>query len=380
MSAMVFEFDNEIKGSAKIKVLGVGGGGCNAVNSMIDMGLKGVEFIALNTDAQALQDSKANTKIQIGSATTKGLGAGANPDVGKQAMEEDREKLLNVLSDADMVFIAAGMGGGTGTGAAGVISEICREVGALTVAVVTKPFKFEGAKRYANADKGIKELRQYVDALIIVHNQRLVQATTDPTASVKKAFLQVDEVLYKAVRGISDLITVKGQINLDFADVKTIMQGMGEAMMGVGEAEGDHACIEAAQTAIQSSLMENIDIKGAKGILVNISSNEEIALVEIEQAMDLIYQAAGSSEANVVFGIVYDNTLGEKVRVTVIATGFENRAKETEASVAVGKARTDIDFRQTAVVDYDQLHSAAKVLKDKYVDFEVPAIFRQNRD
>ncbi len=379
MSAMVFEFDNEIKGSAKIKVLGVGGGGCNAVNSMIDMGLKGVEFIALNTDAQALQDSKANTKIQIGSATTKGLGAGANPEVGKEAMLEDREKLLNVLSDADMVFIAAGMGGGTGTGAAGVISEICKEIEALTVAVVTKPFKFEGVKRYSNAERGIKELREHVDALIIVHNQRLVQSTTDPTASVKKAFLQVDEVLYKAVRGISDLITVKGQINLDFADIKTIMKGMGEAMMGVGESEGDHACIEAAQTAIQSSLMENIDIKGAKGILVNISSNEDIALIEIDQAMDLIYQAAGSNDANVIFGIVHDNSLGEKVRVTVIATGFENGGMKKEYAAVGEKAVSDNEIKSVAG-DREPLHSAAKNLKNLYVDFEIPAIFRQNKD
>ncbi|MFO7809916.1 MAG: cell division protein FtsZ [Candidatus Delongbacteria bacterium] len=377
MSAMVFEFDNEIKGSAKIKILGVGGGGCNAVDSMIDMGLKGVEFIALNTDAQALQDSKANTKVQIGSNTTKGLGAGADPEVGREAVEEDREKIENILSDADMVFIAAGMGGGTGTGAAGVLAEICHKLGALTVAIVTRPFKFEGLKRHNNAEKGIEKLKEYVDALIVVHNQRLAQSTTDPTTSVKKAFLQVDEVLYKAARGISDLITVKGQINLDFADIKTVMKGMGDAMMGVGEAEGEHACIEAAQTAIQSSLLENIDIKGAKGILVNISSNEDLSVFEVDQAMDLIYQAAGTNDANVIFGLVHDNTLEEKVRVTVIATGFDTEEKEKEKKGA-DKITFSKEIR-SAVQEKDGT-TGVKIFKNHYTDYEYPAFLRQNKD
>lgn len=375
--SMVFEFDNEIKGSAKIKVLGVGGGGCNAIDSMIDMGLKGVEFIALNTDAQALQESKANTKIQIGSSTTKGLGAGADPEVGKKAMEEDREKITNLLSDADMVFIAAGMGGGTGTGAAGVLAEICAELGALTVAIVTKPFKFEGIKRASNAEKGITKLKEHVDALIIVHNQRLAQSTTDPTTSIKKAFLQVDEVLYKAVRGISDLITVKGHINLDFADIKTIMKGMGGAMMGVGEAEGEHACIEAAQTAIQSSLLENIDIKGAKGILVNISSNSDLSVFEVDQAMDLIYQAAGANDSNVIFGVVEDNSLENKVRVTVIATGFDSEVKRDRRDEP-GKVSFHKDIKPA--VQEKETASGSKFLKNQFVDFEYPAFLRQNKD
>ncbi|NOR46142.1 MAG: cell division protein FtsZ, partial [Candidatus Delongbacteria bacterium] len=222
---MIFEFDNEIKGSAKIKVLGVGGGGCNALDSMIDFGVKGVEFIALNTDAQALEHSKADIRIQIGKETTKGLGAGADPDIGKKAMEESREQVMNVLSDADMVFIAAGMGGGTGTGAAGVIAEIANELGALTVAIVTKPFKFEGNKRMNNAGEGLKKLKDHVDALIIINNQRLLQSASDSSTTIKNAFLQVDQVLYKAVRGISDLITVRGIVNLDFADIKTVMKG-----------------------------------------------------------------------------------------------------------------------------------------------------------
>ncbi|MBU4486111.1 MAG: cell division protein FtsZ [Candidatus Delongbacteria bacterium] len=377
MSAMVFEFDNEIKGSAKIKVLGVGGGGCNAIDSMIDMGLKGVEFIALNTDAQALQCSKANTKIQIGSSTTKGLGAGADPEVGRQAMEEDREKLTNILSDADMVFIAAGMGGGTGTGAAGVIAEISNQIGALTVAIVTKPFKFEGQKRFSNAEKGIQKLKEFVDALIIVHNQRLAQSTTDPSTSIKKAFLQVDEVLYKAVRGIADLITYRGNINLDFADIKTIMKGMGEAMMGVGEAEGEHACIEAAQTAIQSALLENIDIKGAKGLLVNISANEELTLFEVDQAMDLIYQATGTTDVNVIFGVVSDNEMQDKVRVTVIATGFDTVNKK-EKKNEFEKINLPKGIK-SAIIDKDsQVHT--KYSKSQFTNYEVPAFLRMNKD
>jgi len=374
---MIFEFDNEIKGSAKIRVLGVGGGGCNALDSMIDMGLKGVEFIALNTDAQALQQSKANTKIQIGPNTTKGLGAGANPDIGRQAMEEDREKLVNLLTDSDMVFIAAGMGGGTGTGAAGVLAEITNELGILTVAIVTKPFKFEGPKRASNAEKGIQKLKENVDALIIIHNQRLAQSTADPNTSIKKAFLQVDEVLYKAVRGIADLITVKGLINLDFADIKTIMKGMGDAMMGVGEAEGEHACIEAAQSAIQSTLLENIDIKGAKGILVNICANEDLSLFEVDQAMELIYDAAGTTDANVIFGVVTDPDMRDKVRVTVIATGFDSGAKKDKRS-EYEKLNTAKDVKSVEVGS--DVPGSVKGVKFQHDDYEIPAFLRMAKD
>jgi cell division protein FtsZ len=377
MSTMIFEFDNEIKGSAKIRVLGIGGGGCNALDSMIDMGLKGVEFIALNTDAQALQQSKANTKIQIGPNTTKGLGAGANPDIGRQAMEEDREKLVNLLTDSDMVFIAAGMGGGTGTGAAGVLAEITNELGILTVAIVTKPFKFEGPKRASNAEKGIQKLKENVDALIIIHNQRLAQSTADPNTSIKKAFLQVDEVLYKAVRGIADLITVKGLINLDFADIKTIMKGMGDAMMGVGEAEGEHACIEAAQSAIQSTLLENIDIKGAKGILVNICANEDLSLFEVDQAMELIYDAAGTTDANVIFGVVTDSDMRDKVRVTVIATGFDSGAKKDKRS-EYEKLNSAKDVKPGEVGS--EVPGSVKGVKFQHDDYEIPAFLRMAKD
>jgi cell division protein FtsZ len=376
MTSMVFEFDNEIKGSAKIKVVGVGGGGCNAVDSMIKMGLKGVEFIALNTDAQALQESRANTKIQIGSATTKGLGAGADPEVGRAAMEEDREKVTNLLQDADMVFIACGMGGGTGTGAAGVLAEICSKIGALTVAIVTKPFKFEGTRRMANAEKGINKIKEFVDATLIVHNQRLTQSSTDSNTSMIDAFLKVDEVLYKAVRGIADLITHRGNINLDFADIRTIMKGMGEAMMGVGEAEGDHACIEAAQMAIQSTLLENIDIKGAKGLLVNISANESLSLFEVEEAMELIYNATGTTDVNVIFGVVTDNSMTEKVRVTVIATGFDVGRKEQKTELE--KWAMKKEMKAVAV----EREAAAAVSFPKYQldDLEIPTFLRQNKD
>ena len=321
--SMVFEFEEEIRGSAKIKIVGVGGGGCNAVNSMIELGLKGVEFIALNTDAQALKNSKADVKIQIGTETTKGLGAGANPEIGRLAMEESKDKLTNLLADANMVFIASGMGGGTGTGAAPVVANIASDLGALTVAVVTKPFKFEGAKRKKNADNGINILKENVDTLIVVHNQRLIDSVAQATTMVD-AFHEVDSVLHKAIRGTTDLITIEGEINLDFADVKTVMQGMGDAMMGVGEASGDHRSVEAIQSAIQSSLLENVDIKGASGILINFTGSKGMTLFEINDAMDVIYDAAGGDDANIIFGTVIDEELDDTIRVTVIATGFNS--------------------------------------------------------
>lgn len=381
MSSMIFEFDNEIKGSAKIKVLGVGGGGCNALDSMIDFGVKGVEFIALNTDAQALENSKADIRIQIGNETTKGLGAGADPDIGKKAMEESREKVTNILSDADMVFIAAGMGGGTGTGAAGVLAEIASELGALTVAIVTKPFKFEGNRRMNNAGEGLIKLKEHVDALIIINNQRLVQSA-DSKTPLKDAFLQVDQVLYKAVRGISDLITVRGIVNLDFADIKTVMKGMGDAMMGVGEAEGEHACVEAAQTAIQSTLLENIDIKGAKGILVNISASENISLFEVDQAMEIIYDAAGTSEANVIFGVGTEDDLGDKIRVTVIATGFDSydTPRSKSSNIVERHIFGNENKKQEEPIEEVKPKVATITTLTPEVDYDIPAFLRQQKD
>ena len=382
MSSMIFEFDNEIKGSAKIKVLGVGGGGCNALDSMIEFGLKGVEFIALNTDAQALENSKADIRMQIGKETTKGLGAGADPDVGKKAMEESREQVTNMLSDADMVFIAAGMGGGTGTGAAGVIAEIANELGALTVAIVTKPFKFEGHKRMNNAGEGVKKLKNHVDALIIINNQRLLQSASDSNTTIKNAFLQVDQVLYKAVRGISDLITVRGIVNLDFADIKTVMKGMGDAMMGVGEAEGEHACVEAAQTAIQSTLLENIDIKGAKGILVNISASDNMSLFEVEQAMDIIYDAAGTNDVNVIFGVVTEENMDDKIRVTVIATGFDNDDKVKFKSNNIVERHIFGNENKKQEEEIEEIKPKVNLVSSlaPEVDYDIPAFLRNQKD
>ena len=388
MAAMVFEFEEEIRGNARIKVVGVGGGGCNAINSMINFGLKGVEFIALNTDAQALEHSKADIKMQIGTETTKGLGAGANPEIGRKAMEESKEKITNLLSDADMVFIAAGMGGGTGTGAAPVVANIAHDIGALTVSVVTKPFRFEGGKRMKNALVGIDNLKEFVDTLIVIHNQRLLDTVGKGTTMVS-AFKEVDEVLYKAVRGITDLITVRGVVNLDFSDVKTIMYGMGDAMMGVGEASGEHRCVEAAQSAIQSTLLENVDIKGAKGILVNICGGEDITLFEINDAMEVIYEAAGGEDANVIFGSVIDESLEDSVTVTVIATGFDSDGKPESRNAFLGeyKGQTGEKVVSSEKIMKDlEVIEVPTVIRDKKsndfaeVDYEIPAFLRNNKD
>lgn len=388
MAAMVFEFEEEIRGNARIKVVGVGGGGCNAINSMINFGLKGVEFIALNTDAQALEHSKADIKMQIGTETTKGLGAGANPEIGRKAMEESKEKITNLLSDADMVFIAAGMGGGTGTGAAPVVANIAHDIGALTVSVVTKPFRFEGGKRMKNALVGIDNLKEFVDTLIVIHNQRLLDTVGKGTTMVS-AFKEVDEVLYKAVRGITDLITVRGVVNLDFSDVKTIMYGMGDAMMGVGEASGEHRCVEAAQSAIQSTLLENVDIKGAKGILVNICGGEDITLFEINDAMEVIYEAAGGEDANVIFGSVIDENLEDSVTVTVIATGFDSDVKTESRNAFLGgyKGQTGEKVSSSEKIMKDlEVIEVPTMIRDKKsndfaeVDYEIPAFLRNNKD
>jgi len=391
MAAMVFEFEEEIRGNARIKVVGIGGGGCNAIDSMINFGLKGVEFIALNTDAQSLEHSKADIKIQIGTETTKGLGAGANPEIGRKAMEESKEKITNLLSDADMVFIAAGMGGGTGTGAAPVVANIAHDIGALTVSVVTKPFRFEGGRRMNNALAGIDNLKEFVDTLIVIHNQRLLDTVGKGTTMVS-AFKEVDEVLYKAVRGITDLITVRGIVNLDFSDVKTVMYGMGDAMMGVGEASGEHRCVEAAQSAIQSTLLENVDIKGAKGILVNICGGEDITLFEISDAMDVIYEAAGGedADANVIFGSVIDKSLEDSVTVTVIATGFDSNDQPETTNAFLGgynKGQTrDKGVNSEKIIKDLEGIDIPTVIRDKKpndfveVDYEIPAFLRNNKD
>lgn len=309
---------------AKIKVIGVGGGGGNAVNSMIQSKqINGVEFITVNTDAQALLTSKAETKLQIGNNFTKGLGSGADPEVGKTAAEESYEKLKELLFDTDMVFITAGMGGGTGTGASPIIAEIARECGALTVAVVTKPFAFEGKRRMNNAEEGIAGLKDAVDTLIVIPNQRLMDVV-DKKMSFLDAFRLADNVLGQGVQGISDLITVPGLINVDFADVKTIMSESGSALMGIGEASGENRAATAARMAIASPLLE-VSIDGAKGILYNVISGPDIAMSEISDASTIIANAA-DPEANIIFGATIDETMGNKIKISVIATGFDNDA------------------------------------------------------
>ena len=306
---------------ANIKVIGVGGAGGNAVNRMIDAGLGGVEFIVANTDVQALRNSRAAVKLQIGSKITKGLGAGATPEVGRQAALEDTEKIIEVLEGADMVFITAGMGGGTGTGAAPIISSLAAELGALAVAVVTKPFSFEGKQRMEGAEKGLRELHESVDTVITIPNQRLL-LTVDRGTSLHEAFRLADDVLRQAVQGISDLITVPGEINLDFADVKTIMSGMGMAVMGTGLARGENRAVEAANKAISSPLLEEASIEGARGILINITGGEDMTLYEVSEAAEIVHSHA-HPDAQIIFGTVIDKKMSDCIKITVIATGFE---------------------------------------------------------
>ncbi len=306
---------------AVIKVVGVGGGGINAVNRMVDAGLKGVEFIAVNTDAQALQMCDADIKLQIGDQLTRGLGAGANPEVGYGAANESRDELKESLKGADMVFVTAGEGGGTGTGAAPVIAEVAKqEIGALTVGVVTRPFAFEGAQRSRQAEDGIQRLREQVDTLIVIPNEKLL-AVVERRTSILEAFREADNVLRQGVQGITDLITIPGVINLDFADVRTIMHEAGSALMGIGEAGGENRAAEAAKHAISSPLLEQ-SVEGATGILLNITGGGDLGLFEVNEAAEIIQQAA-DSQSNIIFGAVVDDDLGDAVRVTVIATGFE---------------------------------------------------------
>ncbi len=320
--AIQFADDPEQRPQATIKVIGVGGGGGNAVNTMVASGLRSSEFIVTNTDAQALGQSLAATKMQLGQDITGGLGAGARPDVGRQAAEESIDDVRAGLADSDMVFITAGMGGGTGTGAAPVIASVAKEIGALTVGVVTKPFNFEGKKRRRQADQGIRELKEVVDTLIVIPNQRLLSIAGEQT-SMKDAFRKADEVLLHAVRGIVELINVEGIINVDFADVRTIMSNQGMALMGFGSASGKHKAVEAAQRAISSPLLDEISITGATGILINITGNSDLKLYEVNEAATLVQEEA-HEDAEIIFGWVIDDSMGDEVQVTVIATGFNH--------------------------------------------------------
>ena len=325
---MVFELEETVTQSARMKVLGVGGGGGNAVNRMVDEHLMGVEFISVNTDAQALFHNKADVKVQIGKKLTRGLGAGARPEIGRQAIEENRDDVLRVLEGADLVFVTCGMGGGTGTGAAPIIAQMARDVGGLTVGIATKPFLFEGRKRMKQAEIGIAEMRKHVDTMIVVPNERLL-AVVGKNVPFQDALKKADEVLLHATQGISTLISVTGLVNVDFADVRTVMQNGGSALMGTGIGRGEDRALEAAQAAIASPLLDNISIAGSTAVLVNIAGGQDLTLGEVNQISDIIHDAAGD-QAEIIFGAVHDPAMQGEVRVTVIATGFDQQmAHET---------------------------------------------------
>ncbi|HEX2868897.1 MAG TPA: cell division protein FtsZ [Ignavibacteriales bacterium] len=364
--------DRENPMSAQLKVVGVGGGGCNAVESMINRGLSGVEYIVVNTDAQVLIKNTATHKIQVGTSVTRGLGAGADPNVGKKAVEEDREKLTKILEGSDMVFITAGMGGGTGTGGAPIVASIAKSLGALVVGIVTKPFRWEGKKRMMNAEQGIQELRQYVDSLIVIPNERLLNIL-DPSISANQAFDKPNEVLYEATRGIADIITIGGIINVDFADVRSVMSQSGEALMGCGIASGENRAIEAAQKAISSPLLEGVSIKGAKNILLNVTGSSSLTMREIDEGNKVIYDAAGE-EANVIFGWVNKEEMNEYVSYTVIATGFDSQRKQKETVPQAQKPQANPSF---SFGGYSRQEADQNEFKfGKSEDLDIPTIFR----
>ncbi len=325
---MVFELEEAVSQSARMKVIGVGGGGGNAVNRMIDEHLMGVEFISTNTDAQALLTNKADVKIQIGKKLTRGLGAGARPEIGRQAIEEDRDAISGILDGADLVFVTCGMGGGTGTGAAPIISQLARDVGALTVGIITKPFMFEGRKRMKQAEIGIAEMRKHVDTMIVVPNERLL-AVVGKDVAFQDALKKADEVLLNATHGISTLVSVTGMVNVDFADVRTVMQNGGSALMGTGIGREEDRAVLAAQQAIASPLLDDVSIEGSTGVLVNITGGDDLTLGEVTAVSEIIHEAAGS-QAEIIFGAVQDQAMHGEIRVTVIATGFDNPAAKPE--------------------------------------------------
>ena len=373
--------------SAKIKVIGVGGGGGNAVNTMISCSLLGVDFMIANTDAQALGASSSPVKIQIGAEITKGLGAGSNPEIGKKSALESRDQLRPYLEGSDMIFITAGLGGGTGTGAAPIIAEIARECEALTVAVVTKPFQFEGKKRNTQAEEGIALLRDTVDTLIVVPNQRLL-SLGGRNLSLLEAFKRADDILYQAIKGISDLIIVPGLINLDFADVKNIMSSMGMALMGTGVASGENRAVEAAQRAISSPLLEDNTIQGAHGIILNITGGPDMSLYEVNEASSLI-QAEAHEDANIIFGTVIDENMGDEIRITVIATGFDDVIKKKQAMANVthlrGFRREDLTtpaFMRKERTGGDKTTVVTLGIDDEIdnVDIEIPTFLRRQAD
>ncbi|ABW18929.1 cell division protein FtsZ [Alkaliphilus oremlandii] len=368
----MLEFDMNMEPFANIKVIGVGGGGNNAVNRMIDSGLKGVEFISVNTDKQALFTSKAEHKLQIGEKLTRGLGAGANPEIGKKAAEESREDIAQLLQGADMVFITSGMGGGTGTGAAPIVAEIAKDLGILTVGVVTKPFTFEGKRRMMHAEHGVMELKGRVDTLVTIPNDRLLQVIEKRTTMLE-AFKIADDVLMQGVQGISDLIAVPGLVNLDFADVKTIMSEQGLAHMGIGRASGENRAAEAARQAIQSPLLET-SIAGAKGVLLNITGGSNLGLLEVNEAAELVAQAA-DQDANIIFGAVINEDLKDEIRITVIATGFDN---DIIKKIDV-KEKTIIKKPEVAEVAVTEEEDTKTMKSERNEDLDIPIFLRRRK-
>ena len=356
-------------GTATIKVIGVGGAGNNAVNRMIDFGIKGVDFIAVNTDRQALQASKANTKIQIGEKITRGLGAGANPDIGAQSAEESRAEISEVLRGADMVFVTAGMGGGTGTGAAPIVAQVAKEMGILTIAVVTKPFTFEGKKRLSQAERGIESLKGKVDTLVVIPNDKLLQII-DRKTSIIEAFQLADDMLRQGVQGISDLIAIPGLVNLDFADVKTIMLNTGMAHMGTGTASGENRAEDAAKEAIQSPLLET-SIEGARGVIINITGGDDLGLHEVNTAAELV-QRSVDPEANIIFGTVTDPTMQDEIKITVIATGFEKN--EPISSLGVGDIVSKTWEKKVNSIPTNTDSSSTSN------DLDIPSFLRKNKN
>jgi len=380
----MIQFEIENSGNAKMKVVGVGGGGGNAVNRMIFSGLQGVEFVVLNTDCQALNKCSAATKIQIGGRVTKGLGSGGDPEVGRRSAEESRDAIEELVQGADMVFVTAGMGGGTGTGAGPVVAEVAKKAGALTVAVVTKPFIFEGRRRTRQADEGIAEIKKQADTVIVIPNQRLLQVVAKDTPLLD-AFSVADEILLKATRGISDLITRPGEINLDFADVRTIMSEKGEAIMGTGSATGDNRAKEAATRALRSPLLDDVSIAGARGLLINVTGNPLMTLAEVCEAANTICEASGS-DANVIFGTAIDETLTDELRVTVIATGLGQKAEGASTRLAERLEEPGANpnpfqrvFKRREIPEVD---GEARISMDPCleVDYDTPAFLRRHSE
>jgi cell division protein FtsZ len=370
---ITFDDSDQPVNGAKIKVIGVGGGGGNAINRMIEAGIEGVQFLVANTDLQALKNSRASIKIQIGEKLTRGLGAGGDPEVGRQSALEDTEKIIEALEGSDMVFITTGLGGGTGTGAAPILASLATELGALTVAVVTKPFRFEGRRRQRQAEQGLNELRECVDTVITIPNERLLNAVARGTPFLE-SFKLADDVLRQAVQGISDIITVPGLINVDFADVKTIMAGMGMALMGTGSAVGENRALEATQRAISSPLLEEASIEGAKGLLVNVTGGTDLTLFEVNEAMSIIHDSA-DPDANIIFGAVLDERLADEMKITVIATGFDRAAAAAEPAPRTYAAQPATAAQPVAGAPPTGTTGALR--RD---DLDVPAFIRKKAD